>query len=95
MFALRVSRLGRFNRPIANSPEGTPKANFVSKDRLYDVVFDSHKPSVRLSQGGISSDTPYKHVDEEDKTPSQIATPLADDIKTTVINKSALFLTDP
>ena len=95
MFALRVSRWGRFNRPIANSPEGTPKANFVSKDRLYDVVSDSHKPSVRLSQGGgISTDTPYKHVDEEDKTPSQIATPLADDIKTTVINKSALFLTD-
>ena len=33
-----------FNRPIANSPEGMPKANFVSKDRLYDAVFDSHKP---------------------------------------------------
>ena len=46
-------------------------------------------------KGVISTDTPYKHVDEEDKTPSQIATPLADDIKTTVINKSALFLTDP
>ena len=52
LFALRVSRWGRFNRPIANSPEGTPKANFVSKNRLYDVVSDSHKPSVRLSQGG-------------------------------------------
>ena len=46
-------------------------------------------------KGVISTDTPYKHVDEEDKTPSQTATPLADDIKTTVINKSALFLTDP
>ena len=32
-------------------------------------------------KGVISTDTPYKHVDEEDKTPSQIATPLADDIK--------------
>ena len=95
MFALRVSRWGRFSRPIANSPGGTPKANFVSKNRLYDVVSDSHKPSVRLSQGGYFNCPPYKHVDEEDKTPSQIATPLADDIKTTVINKSALFLTDP
>ena len=46
-------------------------------------------------KGVISTDTPYKHVDEEDKTPSQTATPLAEDIKTTVINKSALFLTDP
>ena len=43
----------------------------------------------------ISTDTPYKNVDEEDKTPSQTATPLADDRKTTVINESALFLTDP
>ena len=46
-------------------------------------------------KGVISTDTPYKHVDEEDKTPSQTSTPLADDIKTTVINESALFLTDP
>lgn len=45
---------------------------------------------------GVFQLTPLtKHVDEEDKPPSQIATPLADDIKTTVINKSALFLTDP
>ena len=96
MFALMVSRWGRFNRPIANSPGGTPKANFVSKDRLYDVVSDSHKPSVRLfARGLFQLPPPYKHVDEEDKTPSQIATPLADDIKTTVINKSSLFLTDP
>ena len=43
----------------------------------------------------ISTDTPYKNVDEEDKTPSQTATPLADDRKTTVINESPLFLTDP
>ncbi len=46
-------------------------------------------------KGVISTDTPYKHVDEADKTPSQTATPLADDIKTIVINKSPLFLTDP
>lgn len=62
MFALRVSRWGRFNRPIANSPEGTPKANFVSKDRLYDVVLDSHKPSVRLFARGLFQLTPLTNM---------------------------------
>lgn len=45
-------------------------------------------------KGVISTDTPYKHVVKEDKPPSQIATPLADNRKKTVINESALFLTD-
>ena len=65
--------------------------------RTGSMMLFSTATNLRLGfrKGVISTDTPYKHVDEEDKTPSQIATPLADDIKTTVINESPLFLTDP
>ena len=92
--------LGLADGAVSTDPSPTRQKGCrrpTSWARTGSMMLFSTATNLRLGfrKGVISTDTPYKHVDEEDKTPSQTATPLADDRKTTVINESPLFLTDP